>query len=77
MVIQQLTKSGDPDVVGCVKCKKCGKGLFVAVELKATERDKPRPLQLHKLLSIRKAGGTAMIVHSGNVEESIKEIEEL
>lgn len=69
--IQQITKHGDPDILGC----KAGK--FVALEVKATPDDKPRPLQKHKLLAIRNAGGYAEVAHAGNIAERVREIEEL
>ena len=77
MTIQQVTKRGDPDLIGCMQCPECPYGRFVAVEVKKSEEDEPTPLQLHKLLCIRRVGGVAMIVHKGNCEEAIKEIREL
>lgn len=77
MTIQQVTKRGDPDLIGCVKCPECEYGRFVAVEVKGTGKDKATELQLHKLLCIRRVGGVAMIVHRGNCEESVEEIRKL
>ena len=70
--IQQVVKRGTPDILGCIKCQLCGRGLFVAPELKATEKQGPDALQLHKLMEIRRAGGLSMIVHKGNVEEQVE-----
>lgn len=53
--VQQVGIAGTPDILGCVR------GHFVAVELKATVRDKPTKLQAHNLASIKNAGGWAVV----------------
>lgn len=61
--IQQKTIEGTPDKLGCVA------GCFVALELKATARDEPTPLQRFKLKKIRLAGGIAAVVSPANLDE--------
>ncbi len=60
--IQQKAISGTPDMLGCVN------GFFVALELKATDRDQPTALQAVKLQRIVDANGMALVVHPGNVD---------
>jgi hypothetical protein len=45
--IQQVGKRGTPDILGCLN------GYFIAIELKKSDKDKPDPLQTHKLKLIR------------------------
>ena len=53
--IQQVTKSGSPDRLVCLR------GKFVALELKVKE-GKPSKIQLLKLARIERAGGFAAVV---------------
>jgi hypothetical protein len=54
--IQQRSIRGTPDILACVR------GLFVAMELKATDQDVPDGLQVHKLNLIKRASGLALVV---------------
>jgi Holliday junction resolvase len=63
--IQQLSISGTPDILACVN------GVFVAMELKATARSSVTKLQSYNLQRIQEAEGVALIVHPGNMEESL------
>ncbi len=63
--IQQKTIAGDPDLILCIA------GLFVALELKS-EKGKVSKLQEHKLVSISKAGGVAMVVFPNKWDEIFK-----
>lgn len=58
--IQQVAKRGDPDFILCVN------GQFVALELKKDGKEKPDPLQYHKLEKIIIAGGLAYVAHPQN-----------
>lgn len=60
--IQQLSKSGDPDILMCIG------GVFVAIELKATG-GKTSKLQDYKLEAIAKAGGIAIVLEPEMEEE--------
>ncbi len=53
---------GTPDFLLCIH------GHFVALELKATPKDKPSELQKYNLENITKAKGLALIVHPENWE---------
>ena len=55
--------SGHPDFVGCIY------GMAFGIEAKATAKQKPRTLQLKRLQELHDAGGLAMVVHSGTVEQ--------
>ena len=61
--IQQVALLGHPDLVLCVR------GKFVAMELKKSVKDKPRPLQTLCLKNVEQAGGIALIVYPENWEE--------
>ena len=54
-------RSGVPDFLCCVD------GKFLAIEAKATEKDKPTALQLRELSRIEDVGGGAVVIHEGNV----------
>lgn len=54
--IQQKSIHGSPDKIGVVK------GLFVAIELKASSKSKVSELQKYKLQKIIDAGGIGMVV---------------
>jgi hypothetical protein len=59
--IQQVTKRGTPDDLGCIgPCGLCGRGLFLATELKIPG-EKPDPLQELKLRKIKDAGGCSLV----------------
>lgn len=51
-----MTKKGVPDILACVR------GIFVAIEVKATH-GKPSDLQIYHCKKIREAGGIAFIVY--------------
>jgi hypothetical protein len=57
---QQVSIRGTPDELLCVR------GKFIAIELKATEKDFCDPLQLRTLDLIHAASGLAMCAHPGN-----------
>jgi len=52
LVTIQISLSGEPDIVACLK------GQFIGIEVKKPG-EQPRPLQEHKLQLIRNAGGIA------------------
>lgn len=60
--IQQQSIRGTPDVIGCIQCHLCSRGLFVAMELKDEENNDPDPLQEYKLEQIKKLGGISLVV---------------
>jgi hypothetical protein len=47
----------------------CHKGYFIAVECKATHKEKATALQLRELSLIREAEGFAMVIHCDNVDD--------
>ena len=51
-----FTKSGIPDILACVN------GIFVGIELKATN-GRPSALQLYNIDEIRRSGGIAMVLY--------------
>lgn len=55
-------KSGCPDALVCVK------GKFLAVEFKATAKDKPTALQQMQIDEIRANQGMALVVHEDNLD---------
>lgn len=55
-------RSGVPDFLCCVD------GKFLAIEAKATDKDKPTALQERELQHIRNAEGETLVVHAGNVD---------
>ena len=61
--IQQRTIRGTPDKIGVVN------GWFVALELKASFKNKPTALQQRKLDLINKCSGVAYVVHPGNLDD--------
>ncbi len=61
--IQQKTIQGTPDKLGVIR------GTFIALEFKASYKDKPTPLQKLKLKRINDAGGIALVVYPENEEE--------
>ena len=58
-------KAGVPDILACYK------GRFIAIETKATQANKPTKLQEIQLDGISKAGGLALVIHAGNIEELV------
>lgn len=69
--VQQLSRSGDPDIYACIG------GVFVALELKASEKSRLRPLQAWKLEKIKSAGGLAMVVTPENWPEVMETLTRL
>lgn len=53
---QEVATRGIPDILACIN------GMFVALELKATENDKADPLQLYNLNKIVDSRGFACTV---------------
>jgi hypothetical protein len=62
--IQQRSIRGTPDFILCVG------GIFVALELKKSEKDKTTKLQDYKMGQIYDAGGIALKVYPENWEET-------
>jgi hypothetical protein len=46
----------------------CSNGRFIAVETKADATKKPTALQEKNLVSIREAGGIALVIHDTNLD---------
>jgi len=63
--IQQKSICGTPDIIGCIN------GLFVGIELKATD-GKLTDLQAYKIEKIVKAGGLGILMTPDNWEETLK-----
>jgi hypothetical protein len=61
--IQQVGIRGTPDILACVPCSVCRRGLFLGVELKIPG-EKPDPLQESKGRRIRSAGGLFLAYRS-------------
>lgn len=55
-------RSGVPDFLCCVD------GKFLAIEAKATDKDKPTALQMREMKRIEDVGGCAVVIHEGNVD---------
>ena len=74
--IQQVTVRGTPDLIGCTPCDLCGRGLFVALELKDGDLNDLGELQRLKLLQIENAGGCGLVVRKTSdlvvLEERLK-----
>ena len=58
--IQQKSIKGSPDYVLCLG------GLFIALELKKSEKDKPDPVQQAKLRQISEACGMSLVAYPEN-----------
>ena len=69
--IQQVAIRGTPDYLICLA------GKFIALELKASEKDLPDPLQRHKLMEILRAGGVALVAWPGNWKATYEGIRKL
>lgn len=67
--IQQQAIRGHPDFVLCIG------GLFIALELKKSRKDKPEPLQAHTLRHIERAGGTSYVVSPETWPEVYKQLQ--
>lgn len=65
--IQQVGKRGTPDILGCVRCAKCDRGIFVALELKTNE-GVLAAIQEAKLDDIGKAGGWCGVLAPSSME---------
>lgn len=55
--------AGVPDFLCCCN------GVFIAIEAKATSKDKPTALQEKNLREIREAGGVTFVIYADNLEE--------
>lgn len=55
-------RSGVSDIVVCYR------GKFIAIEAKATAKQKPTALQSAYLREVREAGGHALVIHKDNVD---------
>lgn len=58
--IQQMSICGTPDLLICVR------GVFVALELKKDDKEKPTKLQQYNLDEIERCGGIAMVASPQN-----------
>lgn len=70
---QMLSTVGIPDYIGCVN------GLFVALELKASERDARRSqkgIQNYILIQINRAGGFATHMYPENADQVLNDVME-
>ena len=68
---QMLSTVGIPDFLGCVN------GLFIGLELKASEKEANRSqgtIQNYILFQINRSGGFATYMYPENVDEVISEI---
>jgi len=68
-------QSGYGNTSGCPDILACWRGRFVAIECKATEKDKPTALQSHNLSAIVSAGGVALVINAGNVGDLARFLE--
>lgn len=62
-VASGMTTAGTPDILACHA------GRFMGIECKATAKGKPTAWQERRLEEIRAAGGIALVIHAGNLEE--------
>lgn len=60
-VMTGMASNGTPDILVCHN------GLFAGVEAKAG-KGKPTKLQMVRLVEIRRAGGTALVINENNLE---------
>jgi hypothetical protein len=67
--IADRSKNGIPDILMCVS------GVFVALELKRSDKEKATPLQKHTLERITKAGGCTRVVNPENWDEVFEELQ--
>jgi len=56
-------RSGVSDIVACYK------GQFIAIEAKATSRQKPTALQQAYIDEVWWAGGSAIVIHADNIDD--------
>ena len=56
-------RSGVPDFLCCVD------GKFLAIEAKATDKDKPTALQMREMKRIEEAGGETIVIYAENVDK--------
>ena len=63
--------SGVPDIIVCYKSR------FVAIEVKATPKNKPTTLQQKNIDKINYNGGIAIVVHCDNIESVTETLEEI
>lgn len=68
MKVQQVSKSGTPDILMCLN------GLFVAIELK-TDKGRLSPLQEYNLNKIAESGGIALVMAPKNFVQGIRYLE--
>ena len=61
--IQQASISGTPDLLCCIR------GIFVALELKKSNKDKPTRLQSHMLKEVERACGMSFVVNPENWDD--------
>lgn len=74
--IQQVTIGGTPDILGCVPCKVCGRGLFFGCELK-NPGERLAELQASKGRRIKNAGGLFLAYRSSADMAVIEEYAEM
>jgi len=56
-------RSGVPDIICCFN------SLFLAIECKATAKNKPTALQEKEMRKIREAGGHTFVINEDNIHE--------
>ena len=59
-------RSGVPDIICCFN------SLFLAIECKATAKNKPTALQEKEMRKIRDAFGETFVIHADNIDELAK-----
>ncbi len=69
--IQQVAICGIPDFLMCIN------GKFIALELKASKKESPTPLQQWELESIAHSGGLAFITYPENWENTYEYLKDL
>lgn len=67
--VEQQSTGGTPDVLGVIR------GIFVAIEFKATAKQKVTPLQQFNLDGVLSCGGIALVVHKDNFAEILAGLE--
>jgi hypothetical protein len=63
VITNGMGTAGTPDELWCVS------GLFIGVEVKAAENNRPTKLQALRLREILTAGGYSVVVHKDNMED--------
>ncbi len=67
----ERAQRGIPDLLICYA------GVFIAIELKRSEKATVTALQLYNLDAIEKAGGYSFILHPNNIDEVIETLQNI